>query len=163
LRYNLDPFDQFEDARLNDAIRASGLYSLQQETGENRLTLDTTIASGGSNVSVGQRQMLAIARAIIRGSKLLILDEATSAIDHRTDGVIQTSLRSELAEDVTLLAVAHRLQTILDADRIMVLDDGCIAEFDAPKALLEKEGGLFRQLVDQSEDKEALYKIAFSQ
>ncbi|KAF9072745.1 P-loop containing nucleoside triphosphate hydrolase protein [Rhodocollybia butyracea] len=160
LRYNLDPFGQFEDARLNDAIRASGLYSLQPEADENRLTLDTTIASGGSNVSVGQRQMLAIARAIIRGSKLLILDEE---IDHQTDKVIQTSLRSGLAEDVTLIAVAHRLQTILDADRIMVLDDGCIAEFDAPKALLEKEGGLFRQLVDQSEDKEALYKIAFSQ
>ncbi|KAF5392518.1 hypothetical protein D9757_002192 [Collybiopsis confluens] len=159
LRYNLDPFDRFEDSRLNDAIRAAGLYSLERERHGHRLTLDTTIASGGSNLSVGERQILALARAILQGSKLLILDEATSAIDHKTDEVIQDSLRNELGKDVTLIAVAHRLRTIMDADRIMVLENGRIVEFDSPIALLNKES-LFREMVEHSEDKELLYRIA---
>ena len=80
LRQNLDPFDQNDDASLNDALRASGLFSLQEEAGEARITLDTKVAGGGGNLSIGQRQIIALARAMVRGSKLLILDEATSAI-----------------------------------------------------------------------------------
>ena len=77
LRQNLDPFDQYDDATLNDALRGAGLYALQSEMTEGKITLDTTISGGGSNLSVGQRQILALARAIVRGSKLLILDEGT--------------------------------------------------------------------------------------
>ncbi|KAL4243444.1 hypothetical protein ABKN59_001093 [Abortiporus biennis] len=139
LRQNLDPFSQHDDATLNDALRAAGLFSLQNEMDEGRITLDSAIASGGTNMSVGQRQILALARAIVRRSKLLILDEATSAIDYDTDTVIQTSLRKELDKDVTLLTVAHRLQTIMDADKIMVLDAGQIVEFGPPSELLKND------------------------
>ncbi|KAL0950659.1 hypothetical protein HGRIS_007445 [Hohenbuehelia grisea] len=155
LRRNIDPFGQHDDATLNDALRAAGLFSLQSETDEDKITLDTSIATGGGNLSVGQRQILALARAMVRRSKLLILDEATSAIDYKTDAVIQSSLRNELS-DVTSIIIAHRLQTIMDADKIMVLDAGRLVEFDTPQQLLEKENGMFRALVDESGDRDAL-------
>ncbi|KAJ6612652.1 P-loop containing nucleoside triphosphate hydrolase protein [Mycena sp. CBHHK59/15] len=160
LRHNLDPFSQYDDVTLNSALRAAGLFSLQDEMEEGRLTLDSVISSGGSNLSVGQRQILALARAIVRDSKLLILDEATSAIDYKTDTVIQSSLRNELKSDVTVITVAHRLQTILDSDKIMVLDEGRIVEFDSPKVLLKNTKGKLRALVDESGDKEKLYAMA---
>ncbi|KAH9030174.1 hypothetical protein EDB84DRAFT_1562614 [Lactarius hengduanensis] len=162
LRENLDPFSQYDDATLNGALRASGLFSLQNDEEDGRLTLDSQISSGGGNLSVGQRQILALARAIVRGSKLLILDEATSAIDYKTDTIIQTSLRNELKGDVTLITVAHRLQTIIDADKVMVLDAGRIVEFDKPSELLKLENSRFRSLVDESGDKDLLYSMASS-
>ncbi|KAH6916807.1 ATP-binding cassette transporter [Coprinopsis sp. MPI-PUGE-AT-0042] len=160
LRQNLDPFDQFDDATLNAALTSAGLFSLQDKLDEGRITLDSSISSGGGNLSVGQRQIIALARAIVRGSKLLILDEATSAIDHKTDAVIQSSLRNELGSDVTVLTVAHRLQTIMDSDKIMVLDAGRIVEFDKPADLLKDPKSKLRALVDESGDKEALQAMA---
>ncbi|KAH9059060.1 hypothetical protein EDB87DRAFT_1675205 [Lactarius vividus] len=155
LRENLDPFSQYDDATLNGALRASGLFSLQSDDKHGRLTLDSQVSSCGGNLSVGQRQILALARAIVRGSKLLILDE-----DHKTDTIIQTSLRNELRRDVTLITVAHRLQTIIDADKVMVLDAGRIVEFDKPSELLKLENGRFRSLVDESGDRDLLYSMA---
>ncbi|ETW87620.1 ABC transporter [Heterobasidion irregulare TC 32-1] len=160
LRENLDPFSEHDDATLNGALRAAGLFSLQSDDDEGRITLDTKISTGGGNLSVGQRQILALARAIVRGSKLLILDEATSAIDYETDSVIQSSLRHELRGDVTLITIAHRLQTIMDADKILVLDAGRIVEFDTPSALLKNDKGILRALVNESSDKETLYVMA---
>ncbi|PIL29209.1 ATP-binding cassette transporter [Ganoderma sinense ZZ0214-1] len=160
LRQNLDPFGQHDDATLNDALRSAGLFSLQEEGDNARITLDSEIAGGGSNLSVGQRQIIALARAIVRRSKLLILDEATSAIDYETDAIIQRSLREELGRDVTVLTVAHRLQSIMDADKILVLDAGRIVEYDAPSVLLQKKEGFFRGLVDGSGDRAALYTMA---
>ncbi|KAI8986290.1 P-loop containing nucleoside triphosphate hydrolase protein [Trametes punicea] len=164
LRQNLDPFSQYDDAVLNDALRAAGLFSLQGESDEGRITLDSPLSSGGSNLSVGQRQILALARAILRQSKLLILDEATSAIDYEIDTIIQNSLRRELGKDVTILTIAHRLQTIMDADKILVHDAGHIAlrqaEFGSPSELLKNENGMLRALVDESSDRDALYAMA---
>ncbi|KAJ6594858.1 P-loop containing nucleoside triphosphate hydrolase protein [Mycena capillaripes] len=160
LRANLDPFGQYDDVELNYALRAAGLFALQNEMDEGRITLDSAISTGGSNLSVGQRQVLALARAIVRKSKILILDEATSAIDYATDSIIQNSLRQELRGDVSLITVAHRLQTIMDADKIMVLDAGRIVEFDSPKELLKIKDGKLRALVDESGDRDALYTMA---
>jgi len=160
LRQNLDPFDQNDDASLNNALRSAGLFSLQEEDGEApKLTLDSTISGSGTNLSVGQRQILALARAIVRGSKLLIMDEATSAIDYKTDSIIQNTLRTELGNDVTVLTVAHRLQTVMDYDRIIVLENGKMVEFGSPRDLLQTRGSLFRGMVDTSEDKDDLYRI----
>ncbi|KAI0791665.1 P-loop containing nucleoside triphosphate hydrolase protein [Abortiporus biennis] len=165
LRSNLDPFSQYDDATLNDALRSAGLFSLQiQDQGPSShtggtITLETPISAGGNNLSVGQRQILALARALIRQSKLLILDEATSAIDYDTDAIIQKSLRQELSKDTTVLIVAHRLQTIMDTDKIMVLDAGRLVEYGTPSELIQKEDGMLRALVDESPDRDKLYAM----
>ncbi|KAF8592008.1 P-loop containing nucleoside triphosphate hydrolase protein [Ramaria rubella] len=159
LRENLDPFSEHTDATLNDALRAAGLFNLQGENDASKITLDSSVSSGGGNLSVGQRQILALARAIVRRSKLLILDEATSAIDYATDTIIQTTLR-EVLKDATLITVAHRLQTIMDADKILVLDAGNMVEFDSPANLLKKDDGYLKSLVDESGDRDMLYKMA---
>ncbi|TFK40612.1 P-loop containing nucleoside triphosphate hydrolase protein [Crucibulum laeve] len=159
LRENLDPFSEHDDSDLYDALRSAGFFNLESGSDGRQLSLDTQLSSGGNNLSVGQRQIVALARTLVRGSKLLILDEATSAIDYKTDSVIQTALRHEL-DSVTLLTVAHRLQTIMDFDRIMVLDAGRIIEFDKPSTLLQMKQGLLRALVDESPDRESLYAMA---
>ncbi|KAF5392014.1 hypothetical protein D9757_003343 [Collybiopsis confluens] len=158
LRENLDPFEEYEDLELNQALESAGLNALQEDLPEkDRITLDTMVSSGGNNFSLGQRQILALARAIVRKSKLLILDE-----DYRTDTIIQSSLRNQLGGEVTLITIAHRLQTIMDADRIMVLDAGSIVEFDAPSVLLENTKGYLRALVDESHDRDILMKMVES-
>nr|GAT43358.1 ATP-binding cassette transporter [Mycena chlorophos] len=162
LRANIDILGQFDDTVLNDALRSAGLTALQadMEEGSARLTLDTEVNGSGNNLSLGQRQIVALARAIVRDSKLLILDEATSAIDYKTDNAIQTSLRTELPKDTTIITVAHRLASVMDADKIMVLDTGKIVEFDTPQKLLNKPNGYLRALVEESGNKGELYAMA---
>ncbi|KAF9473296.1 P-loop containing nucleoside triphosphate hydrolase protein, partial [Pholiota conissans] len=139
---------------------SSGLSSLQHEN--SHITLDTEIAGGGSNLSVGQRQIIALARAIVRESKVLILDEVSSWIarllDYETDTVIQRTLRTVIGRDVTVITIAHRLQTLLDLDKTMVLDGGKIVGFDKPQDLMSKENGFLRTLVECSKDISALYE-----
>ncbi|EGO00623.1 hypothetical protein SERLA73DRAFT_104969 [Serpula lacrymans var. lacrymans S7.3] len=109
------------------------------------VTLDTQVSAGGTNFSQGQRQLIALARALLRRSSVIILDEATSSIDFATDAKIQTTIREEF-NDSLLLTVAHRLQTVIDYDRLLVLDQGKISEFDTPLNLISKDGGLFRDM-----------------
>ncbi|KIK58475.1 hypothetical protein GYMLUDRAFT_1006164, partial [Collybiopsis luxurians FD-317 M1] len=120
LRPNFDPFWDVDDLILNDSLRAAGLTALQDHfTGdEEKITLDTTISGGGSNLSVGQRQIIALARALVQRSKLLILDEGMSLEISPLRALTQTSLRNELT-DTTVITIAHRLQTIMDSDRIV--------------------------------------------
>jgi len=170
LRENLDPLGEHDDATLNDALNQAGLSHLKldngndneggdEDGGKNDINLDSTVESGGSNFSQGQRQIIALARAFLRRTKVLIMDEATAAIDYETDHLIQQFIRSEF-KDVTIITVAHRLQTIMDSDKIMVLDEGRLKEWGSPRELLQKEGGAFKHLVDESSDKKALYATA---
>jgi len=108
------------------------------------------IKEGGQNLSAGQRQMVAIARAVLRRSRLVVLDEATAAVDASTDAAIQLAVRRCFA-GATTLTIAHRLQTIADSDRVLVLAEGAIAELGAPAELRSLEGGIFRSMVEESE------------
>ena len=101
----------------------------------------------GDNFSQGQRQLICIARSLLRKPKILVMDEATASIDNQTDGIIQTMIRENF-KDATVLTIAHRLNTIMDSDKILVLDDGNIAEYDSPKVLLTKSGGVFKAMVE---------------
>ncbi|KAI0696160.1 multidrug resistance-associated ABC transporter [Cytidiella melzeri] len=109
------------------------------------ITLDTQVSAGGTNFSQGQRQLIAMARALLRRSSIIVLDEATSSIDFATDAKIQTAIREEF-NDSLLLTVAHRLRTVIDYDRLIVLDKGQLVEFDTPYNLIQKEGGIFRSM-----------------
>ncbi|CAL1716627.1 unnamed protein product [Somion occarium] len=160
LRQNLDPFFQYSDAELNDVLRASGLFSLQSEAVEApRITLDTLMSGGGSNISVGQRQIIALARAMLRRSKLVILDEATSAIDNKTDSTIQASLRENLGTDVSIITVAHRLHTVMDVDRIIVLSAGRLIECGRPEDLLTDANSAFYAMVNEDGDRDWLIEL----
>lgn len=113
-------------------------------------SLDTLIAESGANFSIGQRQLLCLARAIIHHNQILFLDEATSNVDPQTDNLIQRTVKSKFA-DSTVLTIAHRLLTVMDSDRVLVMDKGKVVEFDSPGELLKKKDGYFYALVMQSE------------
>ncbi|WWC87878.1 uncharacterized protein L201_002776 [Kwoniella dendrophila CBS 6074] len=152
LRFNLDPFGEHDDAELNDALQSSGLGQTRQPGQEGgtvtpqRLNLDTQIAAAGGNLSQGQRQLVALARALVRNSKVLILDEATASVDFETDALIQRSIRS-LPSSTTVLTVAHRLSTVMDYDKILVLGAGKVLEFDSPNNLRSNTSSYFAKLV----------------
>lgn len=105
--------------------------------------------SPGSNLSQGQRQLVSLARALLTPSNILVLDEATAAVDVQTDAMLQATLRSPLFSNRTIITVAHRINTILDSDRVVVLDKGEVIEFDTPKALI-KQKGMFYSLVREA-------------
>lgn len=114
-----------------------------------KYVLTRRLCATGSNLSQGQRQLVSLARAMLTPSNILVLDEATAAVDVETDAMLQNTLRSELFSHRTIITVAHRINTILDSDRIVVLDKGEVVEFDTPQALL-KQKGIFYGLVKQS-------------
>eukprot|EP01017_Pseudomicrothorax_dubius_P001846 TRINITY_DN0_c6784_g1_i1.p1 TRINITY_DN0_c6784_g1~~TRINITY_DN0_c6784_g1_i1.p1 ORF type:complete len:117 (-),score=19.98 TRINITY_DN0_c6784_g1_i1:78-428(-) len=109
------------------------------------------ITEGGSNLSVGEKQIVSIARAILKKSKLVLLDEATSSIDITTESLIQRSL-NEALNSSTVLIIAHRLDTVKTCDRIMVMSNGEVKEFDSPSNLLAQENSLFSQMVRAAKD-----------
>ncbi|XP_017485264.1 PREDICTED: multidrug resistance-associated protein 4-like [Rhagoletis zephyria] len=153
IRYNLDPFDKYGDADLWRALEDVELKGVIPG-------LDYMVNQRGSNFSVGQRQLLCMARAILRNNKLLVLDEATANVDPQTDALIQSTIRTKFMH-CTVLTVAHRLRTVIDSDRILVMDDGRVREFDIPHLLLKKEGGALRHIVDATgAEAELLKKIA---
>ncbi|KAJ1553467.1 hypothetical protein HK405_007825, partial [Cladochytrium tenue] len=145
LRENLDPFNEFED---DEVWRALEQVQLRDWASSLPGKLETRVAEGGSNFSVGERQLVCMAKAVLRRAKILVLDEATSSVDVKTDELIQELLRREFTGS-TVICIAHRINTILNFDRILVMDAGRVAEFDSPQALLAKSDSLFASLCRQ--------------
>lgn len=182
VRSNLDPFNHQTDAELRESLERVHLIGDSTSTSgtatpapegsttgaiQNKNTnifknLDSQISEGGLNLSQGQRQLLCLARAIVSRPRVMVLDEATSAVDMHTDALIQRSIREEFT-DATLLVIAHRLSTIADFDRILVLSDGKVAEFGTPRELWEKDGGsgVFRGMCEESGEKAKLRDIVY--
>nr|XP_034841109.1 multidrug resistance-associated protein 4-like [Maniola hyperantus] len=142
LRYNLDPFFLYSDDEIWRALE-------QVELKEAVTSLDFNVSEGGTNFSVGQRQLVCLARAVLRSNKILVMDEATANVDPQTDALIQTTIRRQFAS-CTVLTIAHRLNTIMDSDRILVMDKGEVAEFDHPYILLSNPKSLLNFMVRET-------------
>ncbi|OKL62783.1 hypothetical protein UA08_01523 [Talaromyces atroroseus] len=152
VRSNLDYFSHFSDNRLTEVLRHVKLLP-SDEKSAGPFSLDSTISAGGSNISQGERQLFCLARALLKNSRIIVLDEATSAIDTKTESFIREEIMSEFSG--TLIVVAHRLSTVARFDHIMVMSDGKVVESGAPAKLLKAQGS-FYDLVKHSEDKESL-------
>ena len=193
IRYNLDPFDEHSDERLWDALEQVNLRPFVESF---EAKLREKVSEGGDNFSVGQRQLLCMARALLRDPQVLFLDEATASIDSENDRLIQGMLRrnfkvcslfllhlcslppslswvsifvaflhppqppylspflltsaahAQMLQDKTVITIAHRLDTIMASDRVLVLDNGRVAEFDDPLSLIDREGSIFRGMCE---------------
>jgi ATP-binding cassette, subfamily C (CFTR/MRP), member 1 len=161
IRTNLDPFREHTDLELWSALRKADLVGAEQDMnhrpgtadtattdGSGRIHLDSTVEEEGLNFSLGQRQLMALARALVRNSRIIVCDEATSSVDFETDRKIQTTMATGF-KGKTLLCIAHRLKTIINYDRICVMDAGRIAELDEPIKLYDQKG-IFRGMCDKS-------------
>uniref|UniRef100_A0A8D3CPM7 Cystic fibrosis transmembrane conductance regulator n=1 Tax=Scophthalmus maximus TaxID=52904 RepID=A0A8D3CPM7_SCOMX len=151
MRKNLDPFNKHSDEDLWEVLKEVQLRPVVEELPGR---LETVLAESGSNFSVGQRQLVCLARAILRKNRVLIIDEATANVDPRTDALIQTTIRDKFKE-CTVLTIAHRLNTIIDSDRILVLDAGRVHAYDEPYTLLQDQQGIFYKMVQQTGKQEA--------
>ncbi|KAG0012632.1 hypothetical protein BGZ80_011618 [Entomortierella chlamydospora] len=146
LRENLDPFNELQDADLWEALERA---HLKEHVSSLAGGLSYKVTQNGDNFSVGQRSLICLARALLRKTKILILDEATAAVDVQTDELIQKTIRSEF-KDRTILTIAHRIKTIMDSDKILVLEKGRVEEFESPQTLLQRPDSLFFKLAQQA-------------
>ncbi|XP_044727742.1 ATP-binding cassette sub-family C member 4-like [Chrysoperla carnea] len=142
MRFNLDPFEKFEDHTLWNVLEDVKLKHCIT-------SLDFEIQSGGTNFSIGQRQLICLARAILKQNKILVLDEATANVDQLTDALIQQTIREKF-RTCTVITIAHRLNTIMDSDKVLVMDAGQMVDFDHPRKLLENKNGIFYKLYQES-------------
>ncbi|XP_022162518.1 probable multidrug resistance-associated protein lethal(2)03659 isoform X2 [Myzus persicae] len=158
MRKNLDPLDEYPDHALWNALEEVELKTAVEDLPDG---LNSKMSEGGSNFSVGQRQLVCLARAIVRSNKLLVLDEATANVDSQTDALIQNTIRNKF-RSCTVLTIAHRLNTVMDSDRVLVMDAGTMVEFDHPYNLLQNKDGFLYKMVEQtgSETSELLHNLA---
>ena len=147
LRENLDPFGQLSDAQLWEALEA---VQLRDRVAASKDGLSTQIEESAAFFSVGQKQLFCLARVLLRKTPVLVLDEATANVDPHTDALIQDALRGPLFAGITVLAIAHRLNTLMDYDLILVLDQGQIKEQGNPKELAQKQDGIFANMLKSS-------------
>uniref|UniRef100_A0A8B9PGZ5 ATP binding cassette subfamily C member 4 n=1 Tax=Apteryx owenii TaxID=8824 RepID=A0A8B9PGZ5_APTOW len=145
MRKNLDPFNEYTDEELWNVLEEVQLKEVVEDLPNK---METQLAESGSNFSVGQRQLVCLARAVLKKNRILIIDEATANVDPRTDEFIQKTIREKFAQ-CTVLTIAHRLNTIIDSDKIMVLDAGRLKEYGEPYILLQEKDGLFYKMVQQ--------------
>ena len=148
MRSNLDPLAAYGDHELWHSLRA---VQLERAIRDLEGGLDSKVAD---NFSVGQKQLICMARAILKKNRVLVLDEATANTDPFTDELIQATIRKEFAA-CTILTIAHRLNTIIDSDRILVMDAGQVREFDTPIRLLQDHTGIFSSMVDACGEEQA--------
>jgi ABC-type multidrug transport system fused ATPase/permease subunit len=145
LKYNIDPFNKYSDEEIIQILKNIGF----EYTETDDIIMNKKIEQNGANLSVGQKQLICIARAILRKTKIVVMDEATASIDMNTEKIIQKALNLIL-ENSTVITVAHRIKTIIDYDKIIVLDNGEIKEFDTPSNLLKNEKSFFYELFNKS-------------
>jgi ABC-type multidrug transport system fused ATPase/permease subunit len=148
VRDNLDPFTKYGDDAIWDALESVQMADVIEAL---PLKLDSAVAQEGGNFSVGQRQLLCLARAILLRNNIIILDEPSANVDSKTDQLLQKTLRERFSQ-ATIISIAHRLDTIIDYDKVLVLSDGKMIEFGSPSDLLSKEGGHFLSLVNSTGD-----------
>ena len=146
IRKNLDPFNEYSDDKLWQALEEANLKTLVHCDPQG---LEAKLTEGGSNLSVGQRQLLCLARALLKKNCILVMDEATANVDQETDEAIQSSIRKNF-EPYTVLTIAHRLNTVIDMDKILVIGAGKVLEFDEPYVLLQDRQGAFYSMVKQT-------------
>ncbi|KAF9182748.1 hypothetical protein BGZ51_004462 [Haplosporangium sp. Z 767] len=146
VRENLDPFGEHSDKGLWEALERAHLKTHISSLDGG---LSFEVAQNGDNFSVGQRSLICLARALLRKTKVLVLDEATAAVDVETDDLIQKTIRKEF-KDRTILTIAHRIKTVMDSDKILVLEKGCMQEYESPQVLLKRKDSLFYQLAERA-------------
>ncbi|CAJ2629921.1 unnamed protein product [Trifolium pratense] len=145
VRYNLDPLSQHSDQEIWEVL---GKCQLQEAVQEKEGGLDSSVVEDGANWSMGQRQLFCLGRALLRRSRVLVLDEATASIDNATDLILQKTIRTEFA-DCTVITVAHRIPTVMDCTKVLSISDGKLVEYDEPMKLMKREGSLFGKLVKE--------------
>lgn len=158
IRTNMDIQNQYLDTEILDSLKKVHLFTGKEN--QNKFSnLDTVITEGGGNLSHGERQLVCLARSLLRNTKIILLDEAISSIDYNTDYILQQSLREHF-NNLNILTIAHRLRTIIDYDKILVLDAGKVVEYDNPYVLITNTDSLFYRMCENSSELESLIKLA---